>query len=146
MPAKFRFGLQPLLELRRRIEEEQRQSYAARRREIDDNAREVRRLTTELRAALTGEFSVAQLACVDAAINARRCRSGALEADLAQAQAALVVASRDRRVIEKLLERRRRAFEAQRARREEEEIEEANRRTHPLVSSFDSAPPRLRSG
>jgi|SRR6516164_8409977 len=130
MPAKFRFGLQPLLELRRRIEEEQRQSYAARRRELDDNAREVSRLTTELGAALTGRFSVVHLACVDAAIAARCCRTNRLEADFERAQAALIAASRDRRVIEKLLERRRRAYDAQCARREEEEIEDANRRSH----------------
>lgn len=127
MPERSRSGLQPLLERRRYIEEERRQNYAARQGELDDNAQALERLTEMLRIELLQAASAAYLGCVDAAIAARRCRSAQLEGALEQARTTLVAASRERRVIEKLLERRRRAYETHRARREEQEIEDANR-------------------
>ena len=127
MSAKFRFALQPLLELRRRAEEEQRQRYAARRRELDENAREINRLRGAFHVNALRIPSVIHLVLADAAIGACQRRCTALEAECDSARTALIAASRERRVLEKLRERRRRVYEAQCARREEQEIEEANR-------------------
>jgi flagellar FliJ protein len=127
MAARFHFGLQPLLDRRKRIEETKQQAYAARRRELDKHADQMERLNAALASAATGSGPAAPLAYLDGAIRAQRRRIAELEAPLEDARQELIAASRDRRVIEKLLERRRRAFEALRARREERELDDANR-------------------
>ena len=128
MPGKFRFGLQPLLDRRRHVEEEKRREYAARRREVDETLRENENLRAALRAVVEESPRVSDLAYIDAAIVAQQRRGAELEAALEHARNALILACRDRRAIEKLLERRRRAYEAERAHREELEIDEANAR------------------
>jgi flagellar protein FliJ len=127
MPAKFHFGLQPLLDLRKRIEEAKQEAFATKRREVDRHSHEVERLSAALACAAKGSRSPALPAYLDAAIGAQRRRVGELEAALEVARQELIGASRERRVIEKLCERRRREFEELRARREERELEEANR-------------------
>jgi flagellar FliJ protein len=127
MAARFHFGLQPLLDRRKRIEETKQQAYAARRRELDQHADQTERLNGALASAARGSGPAAPLAYLDGAIRAQRRRIAELEAPLEHARQELIAASRDRRVIEKLLERRRRAFEALRARREERELDDANR-------------------
>ena len=129
MAARFHFGLQPLLDRRKRIEETKQQAYAARRRELDQHADQTERLNGALASAARGSGPAAPLAYLDGAIRAQRRRIAELEAPLEDARQELIAASRDRRVIEKLLERRRRAFEALRVRREERELDDANRRS-----------------
>ena len=68
------------------------------------------------------------LAVFDAAIAERRRRAEWAEAPLETARRELIAARRDRRLVEKLRDRRLRAFEEEEARREELEIEETNAR------------------
>lgn len=72
--------------------------------------------------------AVAAQPYLDAAIAAQLRRIAALQGDLEQRRRDLIAAARERRVIEKLGERRRRAFEAEEARREELELDETNAR------------------
>jgi flagellar export protein FliJ len=127
MPAEFRFSLQPLLDRRRRLEEEKEHAYVALWSEINTNLRDIARLNEALREG-TRTSRASDLAYVDAAIAAQRHRGTQLEAALERAREALTIASRERRAIEKLLERRRSTYEADCARREEIEIDEANAR------------------
>lgn len=128
MASKFHFGLQPLLDLRKRIEETKQQAFAARRRELDERLREMERLNAAFAPAARGLGSPLLLSYLDDAIRAQRSRIAKLESPLEVAREELIAASRERRVIEKLLERRRGEFEAKRAREDEQELEEANRR------------------
>ena len=71
--------------------------------------------------------AVATQPYLDAAIAAQIRRIAELQGDLEQKRHSLVAAARDRKVIEKLGERRRRAFDADEARWEELELDERNR-------------------
>jgi flagellar export protein FliJ len=118
--------LQPLLDLRERIEEQKRQAYAAQQHERDETLQQVDRLTLELHAAATGGRGVAELAQIDAAIGARRRYAATVHETLGRARDELIAASRDRRVLAKLRERRRREHDIEDARREEIEQDERN--------------------
>lgn len=126
MGRGFEFRLQPLLDLRARIEEQKRQAYATQLHERDETLQHVDRLTLQLHAAATGGGGVVELAQIDAAIGARRRYAGAIDETLARARDELIAASRDRRVLEKLRERRRREHDVEEARREEIEQDERN--------------------
>jgi flagellar biosynthesis chaperone FliJ len=118
MARAFRFTLQPLLDRKAGIESEHRRQVAAARHALDDARSALERLMAAVAAA----------PYLDAAIAAQLRRIAELQGDLEQRRRDLIAAARERRVIEKLGERRRRAFEAEEVRREELELDESNRR------------------
>ncbi|MBV8066695.1 MAG: flagellar export protein FliJ [Candidatus Eremiobacteraeota bacterium] len=141
MGARFRFTLQPLLDRRRRAEEEKRQDLEACRYALEGGSRELELLADSRRhclerivlSAQTG--STPQIRLLEALLGSvdtaavRVCeRRTEVEAAYERARNALTAASRERRVIEKLKERRRLAFQAEEARREELELDESNAR------------------
>jgi flagellar protein FliJ len=141
MPAKFEFRLQPLLDWRKRLEEEKQREFSAVRNVLAQHSRELDELiATRVRCLRQLAESVltrpatdlrvrdAHLRSTDEAIDAARRRRDGAEVEFLRARDALIAASRERRVIEKLKERRRLAFQAESARREEAELDEANAR------------------
>jgi flagellar protein FliJ len=141
MPARFDFRLAPLLDHRKRVEEEKQREFAACRCSVDECRREIERLGGQRRRAMqqlagsAGTQSAAELRLRDAhlrrvelAISGERLRQGEVCAIYERTRDELIVASRERRVVEKLKERRLRAFEAEAARYEELELDEANAR------------------
>lgn len=147
MAAKFVFTLQPLLDARRRDEEAKHRAFAGARRAVADAEVELDRLTGARRrcirdiAASASTSAVASLRIRDghlqaiaAALDVARRRRGELQAACDRARDELVVASRHRRVVEKLRERRRRAFELTELRRAELEIDEANARLYDRIA------------
>ena len=161
MPARFRFGLQPLLDWRARVEEEKQRDFTASRRLLEDCERELedlsavyalcaRRLAASAGAQRAADLRVGDswLLCLRSAMEGERSRRGRLQRACDQARNALIAASRERRVIEKLKERRRREFDAAEARREELEIDECNAGRHERAvraglacGQAESAPP-----
>jgi flagellar FliJ protein len=143
MPATFRFSLEPLLDWRARIEEEKQRDFAACRRLLAECARELERLTgvhrecarqlaASVRANRVADLRLrdAHLRCLEAANAKERVRRTELQAACDRARAELIAASGERRVVEKLKERRRREFEAEALRRDEIELDESNARRH----------------
>jgi flagellar biosynthesis chaperone FliJ len=118
MARAFRFSLQPLLDRRAEIENEYRRQVAAARGALDEARGALERLMA----------AVAAKPYLDAAIAAQLRRIAELQGGLERKRRDLVAAARERKVIEKLRERRRRAFEAEEARREELELDETNAR------------------
>jgi flagellar FliJ protein len=139
--ARFVFRLQPVLDERRRKEEEKQLEFARAKAARDEHSRELDRLAGALRArgralhecAMTG--SAANLRLYDAHLryleraidSGERCHVDSTAA-LDRAAAELLEANRERRLIEKLKERRLHEFEREEARRDELELDEANAR------------------
>jgi flagellar protein FliJ len=143
MPAKFEFSLQPLLDRRKRTEEERQREHAQRRGAVErcaldlESLLQVRRnsigeLLESTRTSTTADLRLrdCHLLALESAIDNAQHRRAELAAACARAREALAVASRDRRAIEKLKERRREAFEAAQRRREELELDDANGRRY----------------
>lgn len=139
--ARFVFTLQPLLDERRRKEEEKQLTFVRVKMARDERSRELDRLAGASRVrgralhecAMSG--STANMRLYDAHLRylARAIESGErgrVESASAfdQAAAELLDANRDRRLIEKHKERRLREFEREDARRDELELDEANLR------------------
>jgi flagellar FliJ protein len=137
--ARFVFSLQPLLDERRRKEEEKHLAFIRVKTARDERSRELDRLGCALRArgralhecVMSG--SAANLRLYDAHLrfleraidSGERCHEeSALAFDRAAAE--LLEANRDRRLIEKLKERRLHEFDREEARRDELELDEAN--------------------
>lgn len=141
MAERSHLRLQPLLDHRKRVEEEKQRLFAARRSARDRSLRELEFLTAALhsRAHGLGELAPvlpafelhlfdAHLRYLEGAIEAQGHHAAALQTALGRAREELIAASRARRVIEKLEERRRRALDEDRERREELELEDGNAR------------------
>ncbi|MGB8908161.1 MAG: flagellar export protein FliJ [Candidatus Cybelea sp.] len=141
MPARFDFRLAPLLDHRKRVEEEKQREFAACRRAIEECRREIERLGGQRRRSieqLVGSVRTqsarelrlrdAHLRRVELAIDDERLRQGELSVAYERARDELIAASRERRIVEKLKERRYRAYQAEAARCEEIELDEANAR------------------
>jgi flagellar FliJ protein len=139
--ARFIFPLQPLLDERRRKEEEKQLAFVRVKAARDEHSRELDRLAGALRirgralheCAMTG--STANLRLYDAnlrylerARQSHERRSAESVPALDRAAAELLDANRERRLIEKLKERRLQEFEREEARRDELELDEANAR------------------
>jgi flagellar protein FlbD len=133
--------LAPLLDHRKRVEEEKQRLFAARQSARDRSLRELEYLTAALhsrthelgepgRVLPAYELRVqdAHLRYLEGAIHAQCHHAAALEASLEHAREELITAARARRIIEKLEERRRRALDEERERREQVELEDANAR------------------
>ncbi|MGA8576431.1 MAG: flagellar export protein FliJ [Candidatus Cybelea sp.] len=143
MRSRFRFHLAPLLDSRERAEREKKHIFEASRAAAEAHGAELQRFAgarTHCAGALaeivrTGGTRDAalydgHLRALDRAIERENRRGAELERACELARDELAVANRERRVIEKLRERRRRAFEAAQARQEELEIDEGNARLH----------------
>ncbi|HEX3670478.1 MAG TPA: flagellar export protein FliJ [Candidatus Cybelea sp.] len=141
MAARFRFQLQPLLDERERAEREKHEVFCECGRSAGESASAIERLTRARRRCerfLAGAGRVgavrdahlfdAQLRSLESTLERERLRHAALHARCERAREELAAARRERRVIEKLKQRRRRAFDLAEARREELDIDEANAR------------------
>jgi flagellar protein FliJ len=139
----FVFALEPLLELRVRVEKAKQSEFAARARDLATERRELERLNVAqsvsmmalgraalARPALELRLADQALRQLARAIDAQHHRCQEVQIALERSRGELVVASRERRVLEKLKERRRRSFDAEEARREELELDEGNARRH----------------
>jgi flagellar biosynthesis chaperone FliJ len=123
---RFRFALAPLLDRRARVEEEKKQILALRQRAYDDVVRELGQLGRELAAGPYADHAL--LRFLSRAIETQAGLVAQRRAALESARRDLIEASRSCRVLEKLQERRRRAFDAAQSRLEELELQEANAR------------------
>jgi flagellar protein FliJ len=139
--ARFVFPLQPLLDERRRKEEAKQLAFVRVKAARDERSRELDRLAVALRArgralhecAMTGSTAKLRLYDTNLRYLERALQSlekGGAETSAAfdRAAAELLDANRERRLIEKLKERRLQAFEREEARRDELELDEANAR------------------
>jgi flagellar FliJ protein len=139
--SKFAFHLQPVLEHRKRIEDEKQQTLALRRRAYEEARRELDRLNDEFRryagelrerhrSLKTEELRLlyAHLQFLDRLINAQIRVVAERQAALERARRELIEASERRKVVDKLKERRRAAFVAEALRVEQNELDDANAR------------------
>jgi flagellar export protein FliJ len=124
----FHFRLAPLLDRRRREEEEQLHRYRRYERECDDAFRAVNRLAAAFDRHAARACEAGTLAALDAGVAAARRRAAQAQRALEAPRDDLIAAGRARRVIEKLRERRLHAYESDEARRDELETDEANAR------------------
>jgi flagellar FliJ protein len=157
--ARFVFPLQLLLDARRRKEEEKQGAFASAKAARDENVRDLGRLACAIRiggralheCAMTGSTASlrlydAHLCYLERTLQSRE-QSNAESApafDLAASE--LYAANRERRLIEKLKERRVQEFEREEARRDERELDEANARSFVLRPSTALRMTLLRSG
>jgi flagellar protein FliJ len=139
--ARFVFPLQPVLDARRRKEEEKQCAFAGAKAARDENLRDLGRLDGALRI---GGRALHECAVIGSAANLRLydAHLGYLERTLQsreksraesaptfdRAASELYAANRERRLLEKLKERRLQEFEREEARRDERELDEANAR------------------
>lgn len=123
---RFVFTLDPLLDRRARVEEERKQILAVRQRAYDDAVRELGRIGRELAAGPHADHAL--LRFLSRAFETQTRMVTERRAAVECARRELIAAARERRVLEKLRERRARAFDAAQARLEELELEEANAR------------------
>jgi flagellar export protein FliJ len=141
--SRFRFRLQPVLDVRARVQEERQRDLAFALRDLADAqtalgdlsaARDAQResLTREHRSfdvdALRTTY--AHLAYLDRAIDDQAVRVAACGDEVERAQARLRAASTDRKVLETLRARRHDAFTALAAQAEQYEVDEQNARRY----------------
>ena len=140
---KFAFALQPVLEHRERIEDEKQQVVAVRRRAVDEAERELKRLNEEFRAnsaELRGKHKdldadalrlyYAHLQFIDRCIVAQIRVVAERRVELDRARTDLLAASKDRKVVEKLKDRRREAHALEEMRHEQNELDDTNARRY----------------
>lgn len=143
MAKRFRFTLQPVLEHRERIEDEKQQVVAQKQRHFDAAQAELNRLNDEFRRhsallrdqhrAFDGEelrMHYAHLQYLDRVIIAQIRVVAERRVALDRARAELLEASKDRKVVEKLKERRRETHAAEAQRVEQNELDDSNARRH----------------
>lgn len=141
MAERRHLRLQPLLDHRKRVEEEKQRLFAVRQSARDRSLRELEFLTAALHSPAHGlgeparvlpAFELhmldAHLRYLEGAIEVQGYHAAALQTALERAREELTAASCARRVIEKLEERWRRALDEERERREELELEDGNAR------------------
>ena len=139
--GKFKFTLEPVLDHRERIEDEKQQVLAERSRELkaaeDELARlngEFKRYSTALRedhAKLTSEelrWHYAHLEYLDRCMTMQHGIIFQRRAAVERARADLVTASKDRKVIEKLKDRRFEEHQVFEAAQEQKELDDTNNR------------------
>ncbi|MDE2482111.1 MAG: flagellar export protein FliJ [bacterium] len=140
---RFRFTLQPVLEHRKRIEDEKQQVFAERRRDLDAAEAELRRLNDEFKAnsdllrsshneldgdALRRHYAHGQFLdrCIVAQITIVAERRVALD----RARSELLEATKERKVVDKLKERRYEAHLASERTIEQNELDDGNARRY----------------
>lgn len=143
---KFEFVLQPVLDHRKRIEDEKQLVVATRKRAVDEAERELTRLNDEFRrnaAMLRSEHKkldtrelqsiYAHLQFLDRCIVAQIRIVAERRVALDRARTELLAASKDKKVVEKLKERRREAHTLEEQRVEQKELDDANARRYGRV-------------
>src|SRR5476649_67547 len=139
--ARFRFRLEPVLGHRERIEKEHMRIFSQKQRDLTEALAERDRMLAdreEQRDALRREHKTldakklrttyAHLSYLDRAILEQDVRVQACEAEAQLARARLIVASKDREVLETLKTRRREAHAAEAARTEQVILDDQNAR------------------
>jgi flagellar FliJ protein len=139
--ARFRFRLQSVLDVRARVQDERQRELALSQRDLSDAAAALADLNDareEQRGALTREhhrFDVealratyAHLAYLDRAIEDQAVRVAACRDEADRAQARLIAANTEKKVLETLRTRRYEAFNAQATVAEQQESDEQNAR------------------
>ncbi len=140
---KFVFTLQPVLDQRQRVEDEKQQIVAQRRRSLDEAEGELGRLNNEFRKSserlrtahrgLSAEelrLHYAHLSFLDRTIVAQIQIVAERRVALDRARADLLAASKERKVVEKLKDRRHEAYVAEAARIEQNALDDSNARRH----------------
>lgn len=140
---KFVFSLQPVLEQRQRIEDEKQQIVAQRRLAVDEAELELKRLNDDFRQSsarlreshkgLDAEelrLHYAHLQFLDRTIVAQIQVVAERRVALDRARADLLAASKERKVVEKLKDRRKQAHVAEEARIEQNELDDGNARRY----------------
>jgi flagellar FliJ protein len=140
---RFVFALQPVLEQRERIEDEKQQTVAIRLRAVDEAEAELRRLNAVFRENAdrlrdkhreieTEELRLtyAHLRFIDRSIVAQIQVLAERRLALDRARKDLQVASKERKAVEKLKERRKSAHETEAARVEQNELDDGNARRY----------------
>lgn len=143
MAKKFTFALQPVLDHRKRIEDERKQTLALRQRALDDAKRELKRLNDDFRqhsnelltrhrelAIEDLRLHYAHLQFLDRSILAQTKIVAERQAAVDRARADLVEASKNRKVVDKLKERKKSVFVAEELRIEQLELDDGNARRH----------------
>lgn len=141
--SRFRFRLQPVLDVRERVVDERQRDLALKKRELIEAEAALAALEAERdaeRAALMRDhrsFGVdelraayAHLAYLDRAIEDQAVRVRACCDEVDRAQATLVAANTDRKVLETLRTRRHDAFNADVAQAEQREVDDQNARRY----------------
>ena len=141
MAKRFAFNLQPVLEHRKRIEDEKQQVVAQRQRALDLAQAELDRLNAEFRRhsealrdqhrAFDGEelrLHYAHLQYLDRVILAQIRVVAERRVALDRARADLLAASKERKVVEKLKERRYEDYVSENQRIEQNELDDSNAR------------------
>ncbi len=140
---KFVFTLQPVLDQRQRVEDEKQQIVAQRQRSLDEAEGELKRLNTEFRQSserlrnahrdLNAEdlrLHYAHLSFLDRTIVAQIQIVAERRVALDRARADLLAASKERKVVEKLKDRRHEAYVAEASRIEQNALDDSNARRH----------------
>jgi len=143
---RFTFALQPVLDRRKRIEDEKQLIVAARARSLDEAERELARLNEEFRrhsvmlrekhAKLeTRELQsiYAHLQFLDRCIIAQIRIVAERRVALDRARTELLEASKEKKIVEKLKERRREGFVLEEQRIEQKELDDGNARRYGRV-------------
>jgi len=146
---RFAFTLQPVLEHRKKIEDEKQQVVAERKRAVDAAEAELARLNDEFREtskqlreqhrALDAEalrLHYGHVQFLDRVITAQIRVVADRRVALDRARSDLLSASKDRKVVEKLKERRREAFVAEQLRIEQNELDDGNARRYGRIGGF----------
>lgn len=141
MRKKFSFTLQPVLDHRKRIEDQKQQSLATRQQAWEDARRELDRLNDEFRSNSRelrerhNAFDVeelrlryAHLQFLDRMIDAQIKVVAERQVALDRARKELIAASKNRKVVDKLKERRKLAYTAEELRFEQIELDDGNAR------------------
>src|SRR5450755_3562844 len=141
--SRFRFRLQPVLDVRERVQDERQRELALKQRDLAEaqavladlqRDRETRRdaLTRDHRSFGVEELraAYAHLAYLDRSIDEQTVRVAACTDEVTHAQAKLVAANTDRKVLETLRTRRHDAFRADAALLEQREVDDQNARRY----------------
>lgn len=140
---RFRFALQPVLDQRQRIEDEKQMVVAQKQRSLDEAEAERRRLNEEFRVNAdllrtrhhkmnTQELvlSYAHLQFLDRCIVAQIKVVAERRVALDKARVELLEASKEKKAVVKLKERRREAHDAEAMRLEQNDIDDGNARRY----------------
>jgi flagellar FliJ protein len=143
---RFAFALQPVLDHRKRIEDEKQLVVAVRARALDEAERELARLNEEFRrhAAMLrdshGKLETRELQCIYAHLQfLDRCIVAQIRivaerrVALDRARTELLEARKEKKVVEKLKERRREAHALEEQRVEQKELDDGNARRYGRV-------------
>ena len=140
---RFKFSLAPVLELRERVEDEKQQALAARQLELKAAQDELARLNADFKrysnALRDGHGSLstdelrwhyAHLEYLDRRMVMQHATIAARKREVDRARADLMEASKDRKAIEKLKDKRLQEHRQLEAANEQKELDDSNARRH----------------